>query len=78
MNAKTTTNFYGMYMRMRLTFTVQKLIYRSSSKIQAMGALHLGYYFPLRAYKKGPFFLIYYVFFAVQSESEIHFWRSNL
>ena len=29
-------------------------------------------------YKKGPFFLLYYVFFAVQSESEIRFLRSNL
>ena len=28
--------------------------------------------------KKGPFFLLYYVFFAVQSQSEIRLFRSNL
>ena len=28
--------------------------------------------------KKGIFFLLHYIFFAVQSESEIRFWRSNL
>ena len=32
----------------------------------------------LRSYKKVPSFLLYYVFFAVQSESEIRFLRSNL
>ena len=37
-----------------------------------------GYYFPLRSYQKRAFFYISYVFFAVQSESDIRFLRSNL
>ena len=36
------------------------------------------YYFPLITYKKRAFFLLYYVLFAVQSESEIRFWQSNI
>ena len=36
------------------------------------------YYFPLRAYQKRAFFLLYYVFFAVQSESEIRVLQLNL
>ena len=36
------------------------------------------YYCLLRSYKKGCFFLLFYVFFDVESESEVRFARSPL
>ena len=47
-----------------------------ANKFNAICNEYFGYSFSLRSYKKGPFFLLYYVFFAVQSESEIRFLRS--